>query len=185
MCKYEGHEECKNVECPGIVSECNVYFKLNKRAYRESNPEYCEKERIWTLQYSTANREKTRASTKKWQENNHEKYLESQRKCSARDSAYISATLYNHKLKYDVQVTHAEALELYQSTKTCRYCGKEMKRGDRQGQMQGPSLDRIDNSDVITKDNIQFICKQCNLTKSARTHDEFMAFMRRALELNP
>jgi hypothetical protein len=183
MCKYEGHKECEGI-CTGTSHKCKQY-ELFRSEERRNDPEKSRKAREYSHKHYHDNPEYAREVRYKWAQDNRDKYLNSQKKRDAKDIYFIKSTLKNHELKYDVQVTLEEALELYQSTKTCRYCGKEMKRGDRKGQMQGPSLDRIDNEHVLTKNNIQFICKTCNLTKSARTHDEFMAFMRRALELNP
>lgn len=72
-----------------------------------------------------------------------------------------------------------QAAALYEATTHCRYCGANLKDGS-----VLVSLDRINNETVIRNDNIQFICKDCNTTKGPRSHAEFIAYMKRALELN-
>lgn len=100
----------------------------------------------------------------------------------------IYATLYNHKVAgYDVQVTVDEVIEVYNRTNECRYCGRTMVHSTGRGSHSptSPSLDRMDNGMVITKDNIQYICKECNTRKGNRTHEEYIAYAKRVLELNP
>jgi hypothetical protein len=39
-----------------------------------------------------------------------------------------------------------------------------------------PSLDRLDNEDVIRKDNILILCYKCDATKRDRTMEEFLSY---------
>lgn len=100
----------------------------------------------------------------------------------------IYATLSNHRVAgYTVEVTGQEVKKMYLETEKCRYCGRTMKHSTGAGShcATSYSLDRVDNSKVLTKDNVQYICKECNTRKGNRSHDEYMAYARRVLELNP
>jgi len=92
----------------------------------------------------------------------------------------VKAGLSAHKKHgYDVQVTSEEAFEILKATGgICRYCKKPMVRGEGKMHDRSPTIDRINNEKVMTKDNVQYICKQCNTTKGAHTHDEFIGFLR-------
>jgi len=39
-----------------------------------------------------------------------------------------------------------------------------------------PTLDRVNNEDVIRKDNILILCYKCNATKRDRTLEEFVGY---------
>ena len=71
--------------------------------------------------------------------------------------------------------------ELYQKalvTDKCPLCGCKLdyRRGEHTRKDNGASLDRIDNTLTVTKDNTWIICSKCNTTKSNRTLDEFLDY---------
>jgi 5-methylcytosine-specific restriction endonuclease McrA len=92
----------------------------------------------------------------------------------------------HEKLGMKVEVTVDEALEVLTKTNgICRYCGRTMVRGKGKMHNLSPSLDRINNEMVLTKDNIQFICKECNTTKGDRPHSDFIAYLKQIVANNP
>jgi 5-methylcytosine-specific restriction endonuclease McrA len=156
-CKYKGCDKCTPEQCPGPRA-CVPY----RQAYeRIRNP----------------GRHKTEA-----RQEYVKKYND---KPENRLRHMVTVSLNRHKqLGMEVIVTAAEALALLKSTTHCRYCGKELIKGAKGRSRFHASLDRIDNGTVLTLDNIQFVCWECNTTKAARSHTEFIAYMKRALELN-
>lgn len=98
---------------------------------------------------------------------------------------WATATLSNHrKAGYIVKISHRELVELANSTKLCRYCRRLLlwKVSQDYARSSTRSLDRINNSRILTKSNVQIICHRCNRTKGERTHKQFMADGQRALE---
>ncbi len=74
--------------------------------------------------------------------------------------------------------------ELYQvalHTELCFICGSQIdwELGNK-GHMhnRSPTLDRVDNEDVIRIDNILILCYKCNATKRDRTLKEFLDYCR-------
>jgi len=43
---------------------------------------------------------------------------------------------------------------------------------------KSPTLDRLDNENVIKRDNVLILCYQCNATKRDRTLREFLDYCR-------
>jgi hypothetical protein len=51
---------------------------------------------------------------------------------------------------------------------------------------ESPSVDRLSNSDILTVNNIQIICRRCNTTKLDRTMEEFVDYCKMvAKKFNP
>lgn len=144
---------CKNMNCEGC------------------NPTACPKAYSSCPAYKKAER-------RAWNEKNGEKQVEYRRN----PRAVIGQSLRNHALRgQTVEVTTDEAFEIYQANNgKCKYCGRQMSPSAGLTDTS-LTLDRINNESVLRRDNIQFICKQCNVTKGKRTHDEFIAYIKAAL----
>lgn len=92
-------------------------------------------------------------------------------------------TIAGHRKRgYDVSGLCYPALEKKaQAVGVCRYCHRTLvwnhsHEGGAQAPLS-PTMDRINNELVLTLDNIQIICSQCNTTKGARTHTEFVHYL--------
>ena len=76
-------------------------------------------------------------------------------------------------------MTPFELYELASRVDACVFCGCQLdwQLGSK-GSMKNnsPTLDRIDNEDVIRRDNILIICYRCNATKRDRTLKEFIDY---------
>jgi 5-methylcytosine-specific restriction endonuclease McrA len=152
-------------------------FRARRKEQYKANP---EKEKAASKVYQQAHRERHNELNKKYYKEYPERYEAYRR----RDTTIVNSSLYNHAYKgMVVDVTIEEALNIYEDTEKCRYCGRIMEPG-KGLKPRAKTLDRINNERILTKDNIQFICHQCNRTKGDRTHVQFLAYMRRALELN-
>lgn len=85
----------------------------------------------------------------------------------------------NHKRNgFTMILTRHELAEMALKTDKCAICDVTLEWGYLTGKFQrnSPSLDRIDNEQIITKDNVQILCSYCNRTKLARTMSEFIAY---------
>jgi hypothetical protein len=97
---------------------------------------------------------------------------------------WASSTICNHRRKkYSVNINLDELTELADTTETCSLCGCKLNWSlgskDRRSKDNSPSLDRIDNSNIINNNNIQIICHQCNTTKGKRTMEEFINYCKK------
>ena len=91
-------------------------------------------------------------------------------------------SLFSHRKRgYDVKVTIDECLEI--NHKYCYYCGCELEWEYGTGFSNcSPTIDRLNNENTLTKDNIVFACHRCNLTKSDRTLLEFVEYCKQIIE---
>lgn len=92
-------------------------------------------------------------------------------------------TISRHKSKsYKINFLLNELERLAKQTQRCPICNCLIKWGfgSKKGSpaMNSPSLDRIDKSKILTIENIQIICFNCNATKRARTMKEFIEYCR-------
>jgi len=82
----------------------------------------------------------------------------------------------NHKHRgYDVRITTDELVELYKATTHCPICGIELCHayGSKGQRDNAASIDRKENSKVMTKENIWIICQRCNTMKGNQTMKEY------------
>ncbi len=90
---------------------------------------------------------------------------------------WANTSLCCHRKKFRVNITVKELEELGKITSRCSLCDCWLSWG---GNMvvkdNSPSLDRIDNGSILSKDNIQIICHKCNCTKRNRTMKEFLDY---------
>lgn len=93
---------------------------------------------------------------------------------------WAQKTIYEHKRNgYIVNISTDELELLSKNTKHCKYCGCKLNYNyGTKGKTisNSPSMDRINNEKEINITNIQIICHNCNSTKRARTHREFVKY---------
>lgn len=184
ICQFKKSGKCLNKECTGQRkdhrdSDCPYKTlwaqtperKAYKKAYYEDHAEEVHQKYIQNLE---ENRERNRQYSNSHKEERHA--------YNKQIHNVIKNSLRHHVRKgMNVEVTLEEALEVYRATPYCRYCGRTMAPS--KGVCEtSVTLDRIDNGNTLRKDNIQFVCHQCNLSKSNRTHDEYVAYMRNVLQ---
>ena len=97
--------------------------------------------------------------------------------------AWVWETRRGHKDKgYLVKISFERLLEIAHEADVCPLCGikfawrnpkeKNSVRRDR------PTLDRINNEDILTEENIMIICAKCNGTKQDRSLEELLEYCR-------
>jgi hypothetical protein len=91
---------------------------------------------------------------------------------------WAASTLSFHRQKGNEILISIDELETKaKQTTHCEICGCELAWGYGKGySANSPTLDRIDNGDIITLDNIQILCTKCNVSKSDRTMLELVAW---------
>jgi hypothetical protein len=89
-------------------------------------------------------------------------------------------TLYAHKFRgCEIKVSSEWLAKLALSTQKCGYCDCVLDwTGPKNGgaKANSPTLDRLNHEQVITEDNLQIICYNCNATKRGRTANEFVEY---------
>lgn len=85
-----------------------------------------------------------------------------------------NAAIRNHiNHGYIVNITKDQLKILFENTKICPICGIDLIPNIGNGHTwNSPSLDRINNEKEININNIQIICKRCNVHKQNKTMDE-------------
>jgi len=79
----------------------------------------------------------------------------------------------NHKTNGNIiNITVDELYNIVKNSPVCSLCGCELKWESGKRCSNSPSLDRKNNSNIITKDNIMIVCDLCNTSKQYRTIDE-------------
>jgi 5-methylcytosine-specific restriction endonuclease McrA len=139
----------------GICKDCKAAYM---RKYRKKHPQYNKTQREYQRQYK--------------------KNLGDIRLYVLDVLTRKRRAVVDGKLKYTVELTTDELVEIASNTPTCPICGKPINysRGRGMAYDDSPSLDRKDNGTVINKDNSWVICYKCNRSKSDRTVEELVAW---------
>lgn len=93
---------------------------------------------------------------------------------------WSTACLAGHRRKwYEIEISFEELCEIASRTDFCFICGASLdwQLGNK-GHMhnRSPTLDRLDNENVIRSDNVLILCYRCNATRRDRTLNEFLNY---------
>lgn len=146
-CKRELSEDRFSKRGSGLRKVCKDCQTESQRKWRKLNPD------------------KQSATNKRAIDNMSDTLLYSHR---------ASAKKRNDK-RFKTELTVTELHTIVLTTEYCPICGTKLDytKGKKHGKDNSPSLDRINNDDVVTKDNVWVICNRCNRTKSNRSMKEF------------
>lgn len=120
-----------------------------------------------------------------------EKFLEQCRKWRLRNPYRVWANnvKQNHKQRgFKIKVIRKDIEKLARKTNKCLFCGSKLEygyKGKSGWNRNSPSLDCIDDSRELRKDNIQIICAQCNSAKHKMSRQEFIEYCREIVLRNP
>ena len=95
--------------------------------------------------------------------------------------AYVSMACHKRKgctLKFDRAWLTDKAKEVTH----CPWCGDKIKWGPKNGSVlhNSPTLDRLRNSKIMTKRNVEIVCHRCNSAKGKQTLEEYTEWIKRA-----
>lgn len=99
-----------------------------------------------------------------WQSNNYHRH-------------WANATIQNHKRNgYIVLLTREELTQKALTTQCCELCGKKLHWGigKKKISKDSPTLDRVENGDILNMDNIMILCNACNSAKSNMSFTTFV-----------
>ena len=85
----------------------------------------------------------------------------------------------------EVHLTRDWLEQKARETPCCELCGDELRWepcGQRGMFPNTPTLDRVSNERVLTKDNIMILCNSCNAGKGVQSLDEYVAKCKRISE---
>ena len=126
----------------------------------------CEKARDYRVRYATRIVDKNRIK--------------------ARDNPFktwAQSTLTNHRANgYLINITRDALESLARNASKCKICNQELRwHFDRFTNVaklthNSPSLDRLNNEQHISSNNIQILCHRCNTTKGPRTQQQFIDY---------
>jgi hypothetical protein len=102
------------------------------------------------------------------------------RRIEERHREWASQTIYTHKKRGNKILSDltVDWLDKYaQKTKCCEICEEELEWKPGRGlKLSSPTLDRVDNEDFLTQNNVMIICLSCNGTKRDRTMSDFVSY---------
>ncbi len=120
----------------------------------------------------------------KWNRANKIRRMEICIKSTAKNPYYTWArkSIYSHKHDgYDVNISVAQLELAARIMSRCPICDCLLDYSANKGQnaLNGPSLDRIDNTNKITPQNSTIVCRTCNSIKNSRTFNEFLDYCKK------
>jgi hypothetical protein len=157
--------------CKKCCAACQK-TKKGKEAARRADIKYYKtkkgKEAITKYQNSKKGKEVRRRAEKKYTKNHPYRI-------------WAKNTLNKHRRRGNItNISTNELEELAKQTTHCKICGCKLnwKSDNKNGTIQSnsPTLDRIDNKNTITTNNIQILCYTCNASKRNRTMSEFINY---------
>jgi len=136
------------------------------RAWRKANPDKMATYHLRQKEYFKEHPEKQR------------EYSERQRRKNVwRTWAKNSIFFHSRRKELVVTITRDELEFMARATTNCFYCGCELLWSVGEGYRdRTPTLDRLHNEEILTKDNIVICCRQCNTTKTNRSYSEFVVY---------
>jgi len=158
-CKIDKNEDEFYKSNKNRCKEC--IKKINRKS--DNKPENKQRKMEYQRKYRSDpnKREKLRLD----QQNYHNKNIH---------KVWAYATIYSHKKRYNVYITVDELTNIAKNTTICPICKTKFNwiYGKGCTMSNSPTLDRLNNENDITINNIQILCLSCNTTKSHRTVEE-------------
>jgi len=173
---YKDPEERKRHQREYHARKYHENLEESRRLSRERYREHPEAGKRWRAKNPERVKELSRETYARHSEKYKQKAMEWQKANPHR--SWAISTLSNHRRRgFLIAISIDDLMIEAKKAQECLYCGRELKfmRG---GGWNGstPSLDRINNEDVIDENTIQIICHACNTSKLNRTHTEFIEY---------
>lgn len=154
-----------------ICSRCGVEYPIEnfygRKIGKNGKNTACKNcIRTWESLYRKSNPEVGRKSYNKWSVSHYR-------------HKWAIKTLHRHR-KYgcDVLISVPELLSIAENTDFCFICNEPIDWSPGKGKPspKSPTLDRINNGKIVSKDSVAIVCGLCNRTKSNRTLSEFIDY---------
>lgn len=103
-------------------------------------------------------------------------------------SNWASRTLSSHKSRgHTINISREELIEFLENKTKCELCGRELnwESNKKKIRQDSPTLDRMNNENVIDIDNIMILCHRCNASKQDRTLKEFVDYCKEISKIHP
>ncbi len=164
------------------------YYQLHRQdiltavKQRAQSPEAKEHKRQYFHQYYQ--RPEVKAKRREWARNHRPYRRQYYKRNPQRFWAYETLKRHQHA-GYNILLTSKDLIELAAKTIFCPFCGCKLDwgyKGTGYASQCSPSIDRINNGDTISKDNIMIICHRCNIRKSDSTLEEFISYCKQVAE---
>jgi hypothetical protein len=98
---------------------------------------------------------------------------------------WVQQVLKSHKSRgYIINIAWQELMEYAKTITHCPLCGCKLRSEKTYGskaELDSPSLDRINNEDIIDLEHCWIICLGCNIAKRERTLTEFLEYCKMVL----
>jgi hypothetical protein len=150
-------------------------------------------------EYYSNNKEHLNKMSRKYKSENKESLSQKKKIYRARPEVRIRnwchSTLKKHESRgYIVEITIDELYKYASKIKLCGYCNKKINWSPNLGHVQpdSPTLDRVNNGKILdhiwedsndtSEGAIEIICYQCNISKSNRNYEEFIAYCRHIIK---
>lgn len=97
-------------------------------------------------------------------------------KCKTPYHTRAASSYYSHKQRgHILELSISDIEHMMEQTKVCPICGNKMITNYGNGHNHSnPTLDRINNELILTKNNTWIICHRCNLMKADLTMNEYV-----------
>ena len=167
---YEKNREKRIANMKRYYNENKDWFLDECKKYREQNKEkIAEYKKDWAKQ----NRGRKSLQEKAWRENNEEKNRQMKRRWYSknRDRVY-SNLLKRRSLKFNVRFRGVKRLDiLNRDNWTCKECGVQVHDGNINDKLKAhiDHIIPISKGGDSTPENLQVLCRTCNLSKRDRT----------------
>lgn len=157
---------------PGKVKAANHAWHLANKAY------VIKRQKTYNLK----NKEKVELANKTYYKNNYSKILAKKQAKRKLNWPLFGAigTIQSHRRRGNKMLITVEWLEkLAHKTEECPICKVKLAWNEKINNSQltnSPSLDRLNNGNTLSKNNVWIICTVCNITKGARTMKQFIRY---------
>lgn len=156
---------------------------LCKKCYQQTS-EYKEYSRKYYRKFKDRIQKNIREYYEIHKEQKRKSAIEYYRKNRIRN--WVIQTIRNHKSRgYQVNILPDELEKMAKKTMYCPICKCELKWKIGKLCNESPTLDRINNKNIIDKDSIWIICNKCNGSKRNRTLKEFNDYCKKFIQNYP
>lgn len=163
--------------------ECDKFFRVkNKEQIKEQNKKNYEKDKEKRIKYQKEYYIKNKNKIKEYSSVYYKKLVSTP---EGYKKDWSIKTLSSHKMRgFIIKISANDLYEKVLKIDYCELCNKKLS-WYRTGKIQhnSPTLDRLNNENIINKYNIQILCHECNSTKRKKTIPELLEWCKKVIEV--